>query len=355
MAVFNFGRGKPALGSHFKNPEARKLSGLEKKMVKACPTHISAIKRLMRGYDEFVDNGVTPGDAYQAFRELYWRTRGLSNRLIGEHVSRSLPKDDLPPRVESLLGSATAAEVLAIVRRLRQMGFYRFPNLLPGAIVDAIKSTLDEEASAENSHTVMTPELGRTTFEEAFLLNVEPVVTLAGDPLLRHIASEYLQTSPVLGFIASWISRAHENTKEALSSSAQMFHFDMSNPNFLKVFLYLDDVTEVNGPHCVVPGSNYLRDDALWRDGRISDDEIKSHYPEEDWAVLTGSRGSMFVVDTSAFHKGCPIVSGQRHILQFYYVDTLFGEHVSAQGMTSSANKFFGAPPRFSSRLAAGT
>jgi hypothetical protein len=183
---------------------------------------------------------------------------------------------------------------------------------------------------------------------------------LSCDPLFYHVASQYLGVDPVLGFMTAWISRPHANEGDALSTSAQLFHVDMSNPSFLKVFLYLNDVHAKNGPHCLIPGTHREKVSALWRDGRISDSEMAEHYAESSWDYQIGEPGSVFFVDTKAFHKGVPLIEGERHLAQFYYIDTLFGEHLPLTDETSAISPDqFGAAikdcsPRFLTRFALG-
>jgi hypothetical protein len=62
--------------------------------------------------------------------------------------------------------------------------------------------------------------------------------------------------------------------------------------------------------------------------GRISDAEMAEFFPESNWEYQIGEAGSVFFVDTKAFHKGVPLIEGERHLAQIYYIDTLFGEHV---------------------------
>ena len=352
-AIRNLLTGVPAEPTSFAGREGARLQYLGAQLKKATPGSAETIQRLIDGYKVFAKSSSAPDQAYYAFRDLYFDSRASSNKLINDHVSGIFPADPMAD-APSLLGSAAGPEVARIVDQIRANGYYRFPKLLPSNLVRDIKARLDAEAADGASGTIANDGLARTTFAEELLLRVPGVAALAADPLLRQIAAQYLNTSPVMGFVTSWISRAHGNDRETMSKAAQMFHVDMSNPNFLKAFVYLDEVTDENGPHCLVPGSHRHRDAALWRDGRVDDQEMARYYPEQDWAVLKGEPGSMFIVDTSAFHKGCAVLSGERHILQFYYVDTLFGEAVPpTEGAKSFDLKGFGdVPARFLSRLA---
>jgi len=60
-------------------------------------------------------------------------------------------------------------------------------------------------------------------------------------------------------------------------------------------------------------------------DGRISDEQILDHYSPEDIVEITGTRGTILAADTRGFHKGKPVQSGERLLLQIEYATSLFG------------------------------
>ena len=91
---------------------------------------------------------------------------------------------------------------------------------------------------------------------------------------------------------------------------------------------FQEKINEKNGPHCLVPRTHKEKVPALWRHGHISDEQMLAHYPESEWDYQSGEAGSVFFVDTKAFHKGVPLIEGERYIVQFHYVDALFGEHL---------------------------
>ena len=131
--------------------------------------------------------------------------------------------------------------------------------------------------------------------------------------------------------VAMWWSTAFST--EASSEVAQLYHFDMDRPQFLKLFFYLTDVTPDltdvtpdNGPHCYIRASHRERPPALWRDGRHSDAQVLSQYGREREVEITASQGTLIAVDTSGFHKGKPLSGGHRLLLQFEYTSALFGQ-----------------------------
>jgi hypothetical protein len=218
-------------------------------------------------------------------------------------------------------------DIHRIVASLLQDGTYLLEQRLPPSAVAELIESMDREA-LKNGAVDSSSDEARTMYPESALLACSVMTKVATDPLLYFVASEYLNVEPILTYVNAWISRPHRNTPETLSNAAQLFHFDMSHPRFLKAFIYLTDVSETNGPHCVVPTTHKEKAEALWRDGRISDEEMTNYYPRESWKVNVGGAGSVILVDTSAFHKGVPLAGGHRRIAELYYTDTLFGEHI---------------------------
>jgi hypothetical protein len=308
--------------------EAQIARVLLKDLGERYPALRDSVQLMAQGIDEFAQTGITPQETYYQFRSLYFQTHGASNDRITDELAKIFPKPVLPKTVKSVAGDYSSAEITAMVAELHRNGFYRLKTKLSADFVAALQESLKREASRNNGAGYNQVDDARTFYRESTLLECPEMTRLSCDPLFYHVASQYLGVDPVLGYLTAWISRPHANEDATLSKSAQRFHVDMSNPSFLKVFLYLNDVDEKNGPHCLVPRTHKEKASALWHDGRISDTEIAEYYPESSWDYQIGEAGSVFFVDTKAFHKGVPLVEGERHLAQFYYIDTLFGEHV---------------------------
>ena len=81
--------------------------------------------------------------------------------------------------------------------------------------------------------------------------------------------------------------------------------------------------------HCYVAGSQRAGAGAseLLSRGyvRIPDEDMQKHYPPEAFVEITGPRGTIVAVDTRGFHKGKPLSTGERLLLQLEYADSLFG------------------------------
>ena len=107
---------------------------------------------------------------------------------------------------------------------------------------------------------------------------------------------------------------------EPCNEAAQLYHFDMANIKFMKVFFYLTDVTTRTGSHRYVSGS-HKRTPAKFRDKdrRLSDAEVEGYYPPERIIDITGPTGTIFTADTRGLHKGNRLLEGDRLILQFQF------------------------------------
>jgi len=287
---------------------------------------------LVAGVVVFRLTGRTPWPSYWSMRRLYCITQGRSNRLLTRMLARSA-RAPVSAATDGTLADMTARERDAAVERLRQDGFI----VLGRRLDDEEIESLVEFARTTPAQLMPAPPVGpvesRFDRERPLAIKYElperriiehPVVQrLLADQSLRDLAGRYLGCEPVNDLVAMWWSTAF--SREASSEVAQLYHFDMDRPQFLKIFIYLTDVTGETGPHCYIRGSHRSRADALWRDGRHADTEILAHYATGDEVEITAPRGTMIAVDTSGFHKGKPLVHGHRLILQFEYTTALFG------------------------------
>lgn len=112
----------------------------------------------------------------------------------------------------------------------------------------------------------------------------EELPTIAALRLIREAGilaaiSSYLG-SPILRQVESWASvRPNGFNDQDIISAAQKFHFDLDNPaGWVKVFIYLNDVDALNGPHVYAPKSHLALPINLRRDGRFDDDEVNKAF-----------------------------------------------------------------------------
>jgi hypothetical protein len=157
-------------------------------------------------------------------------------------------------------------------------------------------------------------------------MQIEAAQILVADPSLRYIAQNYLGSRAIIDTVSMWWLTGFSSSKEALSASAQLYHFDMDRIKFMKFFIYLSDVTSETAPHCYVRGSCRRKPKAMLQDQRYSDEEMAQFFPKSDQVEILAEAGSIFAVDTRGFHKGKPVTNGHRLIMEIEFANSLFGQ-----------------------------
>jgi hypothetical protein len=274
-------------------------------------------------------------------RRLYCVTRGQSNRLLSRWLCHKVVPSSKP--AAGLLANSPDA-VDSALQHLRENGYAVLgPRLDANDVSDLIDFALRTRARlmpkpptglSEEVYNPAAPRAVKYDLPEHELVQQPVIQKLLADPSLRDLARRYLRCEPVNDLVAMWWSTAYSN--EANSEVAQLYHFDMDRPQFLKLFFYLTDVGPDTGPHCYVRASHRERPASLWRDGRLSDAEVLTLHGLAAEVEITAPAGTLIAVDTSGFHKGKPLVRGHRLILQIEYTSALFGQRYARIGVPAT-------------------
>lgn len=310
------------------------------------------IALVTKGATVYRRTGVTPDYAYQSLIRLFCRSRGYSNDILAWllRINRSLVA---LPNANGVLGDLISTDLARIVSQLKEDGYYIFPQLLPADTCDRLlKFALTAPCAASPppasppSRAIYDrhhPVAETYRFTEDVLLGNSDVQQLASDYSILALAQTYLAAPPILDIVTMWWSTTFNATASA--DAAQLYHFDMDRIKWLKFFFYLTDVTPRTGPHCFVAKSHKRNGQPPHllkrRYARIPDADIEQNYPADDIKEIAGPRGTMFVADTRAFHKGKPLEEGDRLILQFEFCNSLFG------GMYTKTRLKGGCHPHF--------
>ena len=149
----------------------------------------------------------------------------------------------------------------------------------------------------------------------------ELTLDFATSPEILRIAAAYLGVTPILNYPESWFSFPVEKIEK---ESAKNWHWDCDGIKWLKVFVYLNDVTLVNGPHAFVSGSH-----RGWKvnnkSSRVLEQEVIAAYGINAIKSFTAPKGTVIFEDTRGFHKGTPLLSGYRLVLQLQFNFDEFG------------------------------
>ena len=150
-------------------------------------------------------------------------------------------------------------------------------------------------------------------YTRADLSNFEEVLLIANDSKILNVVTSYFGAKPTISNINCWWSFGDRKS----SKEAQFFHRDIDDYKFLKMFIYLTDVTEDSGPHIYVKGSHKSNKLAQLR--RFSDLEVIDQYGDEKLLTLVYPKGYGFIEDTYGIHKGQLPSNGRRLLLQIQY------------------------------------
>lgn len=150
-------------------------------------------------------------------------------------------------------------------------------------------------------------------FQRQDLLKFPAIMNIANDPGILRIVQEFLGCKPTISNINMWWSK----TGKEQAKDAQLFHRDVDDIKFCKLFIYLTDVGPNDGPHTYVKGSSSTN--ILTKIRRYQDEEIIAAFGENSIINFTRAKGSCFLVDTYGFHKGTLPVENDRLLLQVQY------------------------------------
>lgn len=160
-------------------------------------------------------------------------------------------------------------------------------------------------------------------------LRIPEVQRLVSDPSILNLVQSYLGCTPVHDQVNCWWTINHETTKKSLTSDAQLFHQDKDYLRFVKVFVYLNDVTIENGAHTYIRGSardyrKHVPANYKMRQ-RVDDEFLEGTYEPDRFVSVVGEKGTIILEDTFGFHKGTPVQHGHRLLIQFEYCCSLYG------------------------------
>lgn len=272
----------------------------------------------------FGRTGRTPRPAYAAMRKLFGAHPEQFYRLRDDLEDRE-HLDKLPLAVGA--GIASGWEDRA-VDSLRRDGLVVLPTRLDEATCDSLLESACASLCRPLDGPIHLrwggqPPPGRCDFDESVVAEWPAAQSLIADESLFAVAWRYLGAMPVQDLVAAWWTAPAGGAPS--SEAAQLFHFDLDRLRFLKVFVYVTDVTESRGPHSYVLGSHRSLPPHLRVDRRFTDAEVLEYFGPERIVEVIGPRGTVFLADTIGLHKGVPPVAGERLVFQLEYATSLFG------------------------------
>jgi len=172
------------------------------------------------------------------------------------------------------------------------------------------------------------PTGARYEYDSRLLLETAWFQKLLVDESLIEMAQQYLGCKPIIDITAMWWHTGFQPGK-ADSTAAQLYHFDLDRPKWLKFFFHITDVTSDSGPHCFVAGSHRSRalPNSFLKNGyvRFSDELVTKEFGQSPQLEFCVPKGTILAEDTRGLHKGKHVTKGDRLVLQIQFSNSTFG------------------------------
>ena len=258
-------------------------------------------------------------------RTVAFKTAGLSldiAHFLGKR-KHLIPKFQSFQNMNGLL-ELSPRDILQAEKSLKKDGFWVAPGVIDENLLNVFENAALEKICQIKNITFGINELESKSAEwNQDMINLDPqwvidqplTLALCSSPDVNYIASKYLQSETVLNYPECWFSFP---VKEVDKGSAKNWHWDCDGIKWLKVFVYLNDVNLTNGPHAFVTGSH-----KYWKvnnkSSRVTELQILDAYGEKAINTFTAPRGTVIFEDTRGFHRGTPLTSGHRLVLQIQF------------------------------------
>jgi hypothetical protein len=304
-----------------------------------------SIPLVILGYIYYLFRKKTPNFIYQSLVKSYCFTNGFIIIFLNfltkfEKINLFFKNKNFQQNYKSIFKDIDYNRIDKI---LKKNGYYVFNEKLSEDIIDKIllfaKNNIciyfDDSGIKKNrffKNDLENYDSSKYGYDRSDIYN-SFIKDLIFDPVFTRISKNYLGTEPCLSNLDMWWSPARNRNlnlqKEIANQSAQMFHFDLDKIKFLKVFFYITDTDIYAGPHEYVEGSHKInsKPKELRNIGydRLPDNLIRKHYSENKIKKILGNKGTVFIADTSCYHRGSPPLNNHRLLLVVEYASSLFG------------------------------
>jgi Phytanoyl-CoA dioxygenase (PhyH) len=255
-----------------------------------------------------------PGfDLHQFF--LYYVNRVVPlftmRRMVADRVARAIGR-----------GAATRdlpADVKARIAELKCDGCSTLRPLLGAAELAEVKEYLAaQDVVTNDGRTVPASQIPHDVRMASYplrtILECPHLLEAISRPDILALAREYLGCEPTLSSLRiDWSFHCGVGSQP----DVQRFHRDYDDWRFFKLFVYLTDVTDRNGPHEFVRGSHTSSGRVFATPFEI--DWIRKTYGQNSIVRMLGPTGTTFLVDTWGIHRGSVPEDGRRLMFQAQY------------------------------------
>jgi hypothetical protein len=260
---------------------------------------------------------LTPGPGFQAHRTFFY----YAQRLVTFRPARAAVSRIISAALRLVHGRGASrmdAQCDQVVKGLEKRGLAQLEPLASTEMVEKMFGYfIDKLVVAPDGRRMALCDLPADTPSASYdletIIGCPGLIELVNSPAVLKIASAYLRCRPTLSSLGVRWSLPTTG-KSALYQS---FHRDIDDWRFLKLFIYLTDVTDATGPHGYVQTSH--RSTFGFRERRYEIAEVGAKFGLDNLRTITGPAGTTFMADTLGIHRGGVPTEGARLILQAQY------------------------------------
>lgn len=291
-------------------------------------------RKMVEAFSAYTRTGTNSQADYYNFRSTFTETRSVSHQVFSKVLASHIRPEKHAISKTMFKVDDPALIMRSAVRSLNVNGMWKARFMVPDTMIQSLKQktlTQFEKRHGEKIQAMMEgapgcdPQIKSnydwvTTFEEMY--------EISSDPLLLSIVQDYMGVPPIFDTPVIFLNSTAPLDARGLSDTAQLYHHDLHRLQFVKLFIYLTDVDGESGPHAMIPGTHRARPEGMWADGRHPDEKVDRFGLLDQEVRITGKAGTLFMVDTTALHKGVHPVKNSRLLAQVQYSNSMFGKPV---------------------------
>lgn len=292
---------------------------------------------LLIGIGKFRKNKVNSTFSYKSMLRLYF----IYGDIILKFVN-SLTKENINNFEKKI--THKSKNITKICKNIHEDGFYVKKNFLDEVEIEELKKLIynyeyklrltDKNISSKYTHQKykskfdpINPKAVLYEFDSNFLINQKVIQKILLKDEILEIGKKYFGSSAFLDHVSLSITANYNHTPD--SNAAQLYHYDLDRPNWLKFLTYVNDVNYLNGPHCFLKETHkyYAIPFKMRSKGyvRFSDDDKDLKKFKINEKIITGKAGTSIIESTKGFHKGEVVKSGYRILLNIQINSSMFG------------------------------
>lgn len=262
---------------------------------------------------------------HSVFRRILWHINRTPAAAAIKAARRMAARPEVAERRALARTLARTPEAAAVAANLRRDGYSRADAVLEPESLAALASAVrpkDDTAEAGPSVFGAHKDIWRHLLDgemvDGSLPADSPFARFALQPTLLAALAEYYGELPMLDYVTV----TYSGPVEGELKYSQLWHRDYDDTKVVKLFVYLTDVGDEDGPFTFLPGP---------QSDRVGF-SLRSHRPDAalagrvDLAAavrMTGARLSAFLVETSrCLHMGSRVAPGHERLM---YTATFIG------------------------------